>query len=111
MPNAAWKLEVKPTTLETEDSVEGKHVQASGMLVAPAKAKKLSQVPGRLWRWINPFAKDETAAVTETVYTHDYSSRAWATVVGWHPGESAFADPGTHESGMAFLTLRSPHKE
>jgi hypothetical protein len=29
--------------------------------------------------------------------------RAWTTVVGWHPGESAFPSAETHEGGWCLL--------
>jgi len=38
--------------------------------------------------------------------------RAWTTVVGWHPGESAFATGERHEPGVClfWIDLGSPPK-
>jgi len=30
-------------------------------------------------------------------------TRAWTTVVGWHPGQSAFASAETHEGGLTLF--------
>jgi len=37
-------------------------------------------------------------------------SRAWTSLVGWHPGGSAFADPMTHESQLNLLTFHGRKK-
>jgi hypothetical protein len=31
--------------------------------------------------------------------------RAWTTVVGWHPGESAFPSAETHEGGLCLFWM------
>jgi hypothetical protein len=87
----------------TQDVIAGKKVELRGPLVRPLKAKKLRDVPKALLQLINPFAVPEPKVEFES--THETSTRAWATTVGWHPGASAFPDPMTHESSMGLFTL------
>jgi hypothetical protein len=34
-----------------------------------------------------------------------FGTRAWTTIVGWHPGESAFPDPKTTEAGLCLISV------
>ena len=84
------------------DVVEKGQFRISGPLVRPFKAKKLREVPKRLFHVINPFARDEESDLKGT---QRVSTQAWATTVGWHPGSSAFADPVSHESSMSLISV------
>ena len=83
----------------------GKKLNVSGPLISTVKVKKASDVPRRVWDFINPFAPTEKVENLEG--RADLSPRAWASTVGIHPGSSAFADATTHEPTM---TLLSVHK-
>ncbi len=93
-----------------EDVIAGTNYQVSGPLVGPIKAiktKKFFQAPVRLLQAVNPLAAMGPEGV-ETRTDH-LSTRAWASIAGWHPGSSHLADPVTHESEMNLLTIsRSP---
>lgn len=82
----------------------GKNWQVTSPLVRPFKAQRLRQFPGRLLHLINPFAKKE--AESETATRSGPSERGWTTTVGWSPGQSAFADPVTHEPSLSIFSLK-----
>ena len=49
------------------------------------------------WHW---FAPVETKPTKENMRPIEgLDPRAWTTIVGWHPGESAFPSAETHEGG------------
>src|SRR5258705_4665293 len=85
--------EISPLTLQKvtvkPDVIERQHLRLSGPLVRPMKAKRLREVPQRLFHAINPFARSEET--DEFKGLPRVSSQAWSTSVGWHPGASAFA--------------------
>jgi len=57
------------------------------------------------------FAPVQTTNSVENLKPIDgLDTRAWTTVVGWHPGESAFATGERHEPGVCFfwIDLGSP---
>ena len=35
----------------------------------------------------------------------DRRTQAWVSIVGWHPGSSAFPDPIAHEAGLTLITV------
>src|SRR5262249_105098 len=84
------------------DVLEKGQLQISGPLVRPLKAKKVREVPKRLFHLINPFARNEESDLKGMPRA---STQAWATTVGWHPGRSAFADPISHESSMSLISI------
>jgi hypothetical protein len=84
------------------DKISGKHLVLQGPLVQPFKAKSFWDAPRRLLHSINPFAKKEH--VEEIENPRDLNPHAWTTMVGWSPGQSAFADPITHESVMGLVS-------
>lgn len=86
-----------------EDLILGRELEFSGPLVRPLKAKSVWSAPWRLLKSLNPFAPTEPPVNVNTP-TGD-SPLAWATVVGWHPGASAFADPMTHEPKLVLLSI------
>ena len=49
------------------DSITTKHLRIGGPLVHPLKSKKLSELQGRLWHLVNPFAKTEAKPSIEPV--------------------------------------------
>ncbi len=89
-----------------DDRAVGKHLQASGPLARPFKAKKLREVPRRVWHLFNPFA--HTEPTPDTMNVRGLSPRAWTVTVGWHPGVSAFSDPLTHEPSLSLISLSRP---
>ena len=91
--------DAQPTQSE---AIQSKHLKVSGPLVHQFNAKKILDAPRRLLHLVNPFAHQEPRQELENV--GDLSPRAWATVVGWHPGRSAFEDPVTHEPTMGFFS-------
>jgi hypothetical protein len=101
---------ISPLVLEKvtvkQDVIDTQHLRLSGPLVRPMKAKRLREVPRRLFHAINPFAPQEDT--DEFKGMARVSSQAWTTTVGWHPGASAFADPVTHESKMGLISVSRP---
>jgi hypothetical protein len=85
------------------NAIVRKHVTVSGPLVQPFKAKRLREVPKRLWHLVNPFAPAEPKPAYER--TPALSTRAWSTTVGWSPGRSAFPDAVTHESTLSLVSF------
>ena len=51
--------------------------------------------------WFAPIQTTNSVAEPKPVEGHD--PRAWTTVVGWHPGESAFVTGETHEGGWSLF--------
>jgi hypothetical protein len=41
----------------------------------------------------------------ESIRSDDPESRAWTSAMGWHPGESAVAEPRSHESKLTLFSL------
>jgi len=62
------------------------------------------------FHWLAPAALKKTRETPKPVGGLD--PRAWTTVVGWHPGESAFATGERHEPGVClfWIDLGSPPK-
>ena len=89
--------------LSETNAIVRKHVTISGPLVQPFKAKRLREVPKRLWHLVNPFAPTEPKPAYER--TPVLSTRAWSTTVGWNPGRSAFPDAVTHESTLSLVSF------
>lgn len=48
-------------------------------------------------------------ARNQVVDRRETDAQAWITLVGWHPGASAFADPATHEPRLVLFRL--PHSQ
>ena len=65
-----------------EESTPGSYAQDSLLL----EKQKLANRPVKLGT-----VAEKSKPITE-------GSRAWARLVGWHPGGSAFPDPMTHEA-------------
>lgn len=74
----------------------------TGPLVHPAKAKGLLDFSRRLLDLVNPFAK---SAAPDQRLRVERNSRAWATVVGWTPGRSAFPDDEHQQGGLRLLSV------
>ncbi len=73
-----------------------KHFVLTGPLVHAFNVKKVAEVPKRLFHLVNPFGKAEPGE--ETHHEVDgLDTRSWSTIVGWHPGASAFPDATTQE--------------
>ena len=89
--------------VSSTNAIVHKRITAAGPLVTPFKAKKLRDVPKRLWHLVNPFASAERKPALER--SPGISTRAWSTTVGWSPGRSAFPDEVTHESTMSFVSF------
>ena len=89
--------------LSPTNAIARKHVTISGPLVQPFKAKRLREVPKRLWHLVNPLAPAEPKPAYERTPT--LSTRAWSTTVGWSSGRSAFPDAVTHESTLGLISF------
>lgn len=101
VPSGRLMLDFQPA--KAESSSLGKHLRLEGPLVAPVKSKKVWDLPRRLLRSINPFAKSSSPGPVEDVGPVD--SRAWSTVVGWNKHSSAFLDDTHHEPELRLVTL------
>ncbi len=53
--------------------------------------------------WLAPITMTNSTENLKPVEGLD--PRAWTTVVGWHPGESAFATGETHEGGWCLFWI------
>ncbi len=53
--------------------------------------------------WLTPVTMTNSTESLKPVEGLD--PRAWTTVVGWHPGESAFATGETHEGGWCLFWI------
>jgi hypothetical protein len=94
-----WKASTTETTV-------------TGPLVEPFLAPRASDVPGRLLNLFNPLAPMQPPP--ETLHRSNVrglSSRGWASVVGWRPGRSEFAEVTTHEPSSALLTIQCSKEE
>ena len=97
-----YATDAPPPTIWT-DVITTKHVRISGPLAHPLKARKLRDLPRRLFRLINPFAPAEEKEGVEPVY--GLSPRPWTSMVGWQPGGSSEGGPLTHESSMGLISV------
>jgi hypothetical protein len=86
-----------------QDVIVISKTQATHLHAPPSKGAKLRDFPRRFLHSINPFAR--TAPAEQVQRTGSLSPRAWTSTVGWHPGQSAFPDPLTHESSMGMTVL------
>lgn len=77
-------------------------LRLSGPAVGAFKAKSIFDFPLRLLQLINPFAR--TAATVQPLRV-ERDSRAWTTIVGWNPGQSAFADDTHHEPQLRLISF------
>jgi hypothetical protein len=75
------------TTRSSDELVLKDTISFSGPVVRPFKARNVLDIPLKLLELINPFAKGAPAAYERRV--EPMEARAWATIVGWHPGMSA----------------------
>ena len=101
MPTLRLTTDLK--SAEDETFAVTKHLRIEGPLVAPMKAKKVWDIPKRILRALNPFAKSrepEQKSEFEGV-----SSRAWSTTVGWRPGQSAWPDDTHHEAQLRLISI------
>jgi len=82
-----------------------RNVEATGPLVRLFKGR-IREAPKRFLQLINPFASgDEQSRIDAP---KGLSPRAWTTVVGLHPGASAFPEPMTHEGGITLISASRP---
>ncbi len=91
------------STPSSEEAIRTKKLQISGPLVSPFKAHRVLEVPRRLLHLINPFARRASESRLERAETVE--ARAWTTMVGWRPGQSAFADDRHHEAKLRLVTI------
>ena len=98
---AALSNEGNASTLERN---QRNGLRLGGPVGNALKTRKIRDLPRRIFRWVNPFSRQEQAS---TIFERrsNLNPRAWTTTVGLHPGESAFEDPRTHESNLTLLTL------
>ena len=81
----------------------GKKLHLRGPLISPFRGKKISELPRRALRLVNPFAATEPSPQLEK--PRDVNPRAWSSIIGLHPADSAFADAKTHESSLGLVSL------
>ena len=84
----------------------GSKYQLTGPLVRPftgLRTRGFWSLPLRLLQAVNPFAAKRVD--DDTGHAAGLSTRAWSTLVGWHPGASAFSDPVTHEPAMDLISV------
>lgn len=84
----------------------GKDLHARGPLVHLFHTKKAGDVPKHFWQLINPFSRSASSE-PEVVSSRDLNPRAWATVVGYHPGVSGYTYSLTQPEGGAGIGLVS----
>ena len=87
---------------KAEIFIEKKEGRMHGPLAAPFKGK-IRQLPRRFLGFINPFGKSTYGRLPPDM--KPVSPRAWSTVVGWTPGQSAFADDTHHEAKLGLLSI------
>lgn len=95
-------LQLTAPASEGEVSVS-KRLQARGPLVRALKTKRLRDFPRTLTRLFSPGAAPSKPE--ERRSSGDYSPWAWTAVVGWQPGQTAFADPATHEPRITLVSV------
>jgi hypothetical protein len=88
-----------------EDVVLKGKFQLSGPLVRPLKGHGILELPVRLLQLLNPFTK---AAVTDQFARVERDAQAWTTQVGWHPGQTGFADDTHHEPQLRLISISKP---
>ena len=101
--NRASSLLIQKATTANSDSRSGKKLRLGGSLLRAFKGRRIADLPRRVRHLINPFAPVERVEQFEK--TRDINPRAWSTMVGLHPGGSAFPEATTHESTLG-LSLR-----
>ena len=89
-------------THETK-AVRGRGMSVSGPLVQLFDAAKPAAVPKQFLQLINPLAPMEPSPVNQKV-TGEHR-KAWATLIGWNPGGSAFPDPRTHVPTLDLFSM------
>jgi len=75
---------------------------------APSTSAVISVKPP-IFHWLAPVETNKSAVIPKPVEGLD--PRAWTTVVGWHPGESAFTTGETARPGIPLFWIalgRSP---
>lgn len=86
----------------TNDLVLKDKLNITGPLVSPAKAAGFLDFSRRLLEMVNPFPK---AAIPDQRLRVEPEGRAWATVVGWAAGTSAFPDDEHQQGGLRLITF------
>lgn len=69
-------------------------IRVSGPLVAPAKAKGIGDFSKKVANLFNPLSKEE---LPQAEPSGPVSTRAWSTIAGWTPGQSAFQTETHHD--------------
>lgn len=78
-------------------------LELKGPLVLPMKPRALKTVPGSFLKLLNPLAP--VAPKAERATKGKLGSQAWASVMGYSPGRSAFPDPLSHEPTLGLVSL------
>jgi hypothetical protein len=77
-------------------------VLAQDQSVNPSATTTLQKPkPGLMKRIFLPERRDEG----KIDRVEGESSQAWATIVGWNPGQSSFPDPVNHEARLYLLSI------
>jgi hypothetical protein len=104
-----WRL-VQPTDTNSVDLTVSKTiVHLSGPVATTLKAKSAGDFSRRVLRLFNPFSSQEqNLPSTVSTASGPVSTRAWSTIVGWSPGQSAFPDEHYHEPPqLRLITVRT----
>lgn len=70
-------------------------LRVTGPVVQSLKAKNPEDFSRRVLHLVSPFAKEQPS--WQTASTGPVNTRAWSTIVGWNPGDTAFPDETHHE--------------
>lgn len=87
----------EPDTNALEYTLSRTKVRLSGPAVRPMKAKNVSDFSRRVLHLFSPFSDEKPNLPPGAEVSGPVSTRAWTTVVGWSPGQSAFPDESHHE--------------
>jgi hypothetical protein len=87
---------------ETEVASAG-GMSVSGPLVRLFNGAKPGELPKRFLQLVNPLAPMEASPITPQVPNEH--RRAWASLVGWNPGVSAFPEPRTHVPSLDLFSM------
>ena len=78
-------------------------IRVSGPLVAPAKAKGISDFSKKVGNLFNPLSNEE---LPQAAPSGAVSTRAWSTIAGWTPGQSVFQTETHHDiPGLRLITF------
>ncbi|HZR19706.1 MAG TPA: hypothetical protein VFE51_20645 [Verrucomicrobiae bacterium] len=101
LPSSAtlrWRLTEPKDTNSVDYTISKTTVHVSGPVATTLKAKSAGDFSKRVLNLFNPFSSQEpNLPPTVSTASGPVNTRAWSTIVGWSPGQSAFPDEHYHE--------------